>query len=196
MNGTDLVLQWIPSHCGIVGNDVVDLAAKNACSYNEITILPLMFRDSMNLFNKKISNKKIERWQTIKDTLKFSKSVPDINSWEWLSLNKRSYDVLLARLRSGSTDLNDHLYKIKLETSPFWKFCTNKNETVEHYVFDCTKYKDYRKLLFDELNKLKISQNRINLHLLLTGGEGKSKDKLKILRLFINYVKSTERFNI
>ena len=112
-----------------------------------------------------------------------------------ISLNKRSYDVLLARIRSWCTDLNDHLYKIKLETFPFCKFWSNKNETVEHYVFDCTKYKDCRKLFFDELNKLNINQNEINLHLLLTGGEGKSKDKLEILKLFINYVKSTEWFN-
>ena len=58
------------------------------------------------------------------------------------------------------------------------------------------KYKDCRKLLFDELNKSKINQNKINLHFLLIVGEGESKDKLRILKLFINYVKSTERFNI
>ena len=47
-----------------------------------------------------------------------------------------------------------------------------------------------------KVSKLNIDQNRINLHLLLTGGEGSRKDRLKILRIFINFVKLTERFDI
>ena len=196
VDGGEIVLQWIPSHRGIVGNNIADLVAKEACSYSNTTFLPLIFKDNLNLLNSKIFNNKIVHWQNVKAKLKFYKSVPDIKSWEWVTHNKRSYDVLLARFRSGCTDLNEHLYKIKLETSPFCKFCTNETETMEHYIFNCTKYDNHRTKLVEELAKLNIDQNRINLHLLLTGGEGSRKDRLKILRIFINFVKLTERFDI
>ena len=191
-----MVLQWIPSHRRIVGNDIADLIAKEACSYNNTIFLPLIYRDMLNLLNHKIFNNRIELWLNIKAKLKFSMSVPDIKPWEWISLNKRSYDVLLARLRSGCTDLNDHLYKIKLEPSPFCKFCKTETESIEHYIFHCTKYDNHRKVLFDELAKLNIDQTKINLQLLLTGGEGLKKDRLNILRVFMNYVGLTERFDI
>ena len=150
----------------------------------------------MNLLINKIFHKKVEIWHNVKAKLKFSKSVPDIKSWDWLSLNNRSYDVLLARLRSGCTDLNDHLYRLKLETSPFCKFCKTETETIEHYIFHCPKYENYRVVLIDELGKFNINQNEINLQLLLTGGDGTNRTRLKILRIFVNYVRLTKRFDI
>ena len=47
-DGVDIVLQWIPSHRGIVGNNIADLIAKEACSYNTTTSLPLIYNDHMN----------------------------------------------------------------------------------------------------------------------------------------------------
>ena len=196
IDGGDIVLQWIPSHRGIVGNNIADLVAKEACSYSNVTFLPLTYNDNLNLLNHKIFNNKIVHWHNVKAKLKFYKSVPDIKSWEWITLNKRSYDALLARFRSGCTDLNEHLYKIKLETAPFCKFCTTETETVEHYIFNCAKYNNYRTMLIEELAKLDIEKNKINLHLLLTGGEGPKKKRIKILRIFVNYVKLTGRFDI
>ena len=196
LDGVEIVLQWVPSHRGIVGNDIADIIAKEACSYENITYLPLIFNDNFNLLKHKIYNNKIEMWENVKAKLKFSKSVPDIKSWDWISLNDRSYDVLLARLRNGCTDLNDHLYRLKLETSPFCKFCKTEIETIEHYIFHCPKYDNYRTILIEDLGKLNINQNEINLQLLLTGGDGSNRIRLKILRNFVNYVRLTERFDI
>ena len=150
----------------------------------------------MNLLLNKIFHDKLELWHNVKAKLKFSKSVPDIKSWEWISINNRSYDVLLARLRSGCTDLNDHLFRLNLETSPLCKFCKTDVETVEHYIFHCSHYDTYRIMLIDELGKLNINQNKINLELLLTGGDDINKVRLKILRIFMKYVKLTKRFDI
>ena len=192
----DIALQWIPSHRGIVGNNIADQVAKDACSYHVITKLPLVLSDSTHLLQKKIYTNKLDYWQNIKTNIEFSKSVTDIANWVWLSLNNRSYDVLLARLRSGCTNLNDHLHKIKMKDSPNCNFCTNKKETVEHFIFECTEYISFRTALFNDLGNLNINQDEISLKLLLTGGEGSNKLKMKILRLFIKYVKLTKRFEI
>ena len=170
--------------------------AKEACAYHIVTQLPLVYSDAFNLFQKKIYTNKLDFWQNIKSNIDFSKSVSDITKWEWLSLNNRSYDVLLARLRSGCTNLNDHLHKIKLKDSPTCNFCTNERETVEHFVFECTEYIPFRTALFNDLGILNINQDEISLKLLLTGGEGSNKLKLNVLRLFIKYVKLTKRFEV
>ena len=137
----------------------------------------------------------MEIWDNVKNNLHFSKSVPDISTWKWLSLNKRSYDVVLARLRSGCTDLNDHLHKINMKDSPNCDFCINERETVEHFILNCQKYGNIRNALFNDLANLDIDQNRINLQLLLTG-EGSDKFRIHILKLFVNLVKLTNRFGI
>ena len=72
---------------------------------------------------------------------------------------------------------------MKLETSSHCKFCKTEAETVEHYIFHCSQYDIYRKMLIYELGKLYIKQNKINLELLLTGGDGINKVRLKILRI-------------
>ena len=196
IHGIDVVLQWIPSHRGIVGNNIADQIAKEACSYNITTSFPLVFSDFINHFKNKLNSNKIVHWHNIKDNLQFSKSVRDITKWRWLSVNKRSHDVILARLRSRCVQLNDHLHKINLRDSPFCDFCTNKRETVEHFIFECQEYTGHREILHNELANLSINQNEIDLQMLLTGGEGTSKSKLQVLRKFINYIKMTKRFEL
>ena len=196
IQGIDAVLQWISSHRGIVGNNIADQIAKEACSYNITTHLPLVFSDFIKHFNRKLHLKKVDHWHNIKDNLNFSKSVTDITKWKWLSVNKRSHDVILARLRSGSVQLNDHLHKSNLKDSPICNFCTNKRETVEHFIFECQEYTRHREILHNELADLNIKQSENDLQMLLTGGEGTSKSKLQILRKFINYIKMTKRFEL
>ena len=172
------------------------LLKNETCAYNTTTHLPLVFSDFINLLKNKQHLNKIEHWHNIKDNLNFAKSVLDIAKWKWLSVNKRSHDVILARLRSGCIQLNDHLHKINQIDSPICNFCTNERETVDHFIFECHEYSEFREILFNELAELNITQDEINSHLLLTGGDRENKSRLKILRKFMNYVKSTKRFEL
>ena len=83
-----------------------------------------------------------------------------------------------------------------MKDSPNFNFCTNKKETVEHFIFECREYVSFRTTLFNDLGNLNINQDEVTLKLLLTGGEGSIKLKIKILRIFIEYVKLTKRFEI
>ena len=77
----------------------------------------------------------------------------------------------------------------------WYKVCINERETIEHFILNCQKYGNFRNALFNDLANLDIDQNRINLQLLLTG-EGSDKFRIHILKLFINFVKLTNRFGI
>ena len=119
-------------------------------------------------------------------------SVPDVTKWMWMSLNKDSHDVILARLRSGCTSLNNHLYNLNMRDSQFCNFCINKRETVEHFTLECQEYNNFRRTLFNDLAKLNIDQDKVNLQLLLTS-DWKNKYRKQILSKFINYVKLTKK---
>ena len=54
-DGVTIVFQWIPSNLGIVGNNIADLIAKEACSYNTTISLPIVYKDYLNLLSNKIS---------------------------------------------------------------------------------------------------------------------------------------------
>ena len=149
-----IVLQWIPSHKGIIGNNIVDHIAKTACSYETITHVPFEYKDLLKLVNGNFYTARLNYWNQIKNDLHFFKAVPNINQWEWVSMNNRRYDVLLARLRSGCVDLNNDLFTIKKRDNPFCDYCANDRETVEHYALHCQKYNDIRITLFNVIKAL------------------------------------------
>ena len=54
---------------------------------------------------------------------------------------------LHCRLRVGRSFLNSHGFAINLAATDKCSFC-NKSETVKHYFFSCTEYKDQQTALF------------------------------------------------
>ena len=84
-----VVLQWIPSHKGIIGNNIVDQVAKSACSYETITNIPIVYNDSVKLVSEQINKVRLDNWDQVKNSLHFYKSVPDLKKYEWISLNNR-----------------------------------------------------------------------------------------------------------
>ena len=124
----------------------------------------------------------------------FPYAVPNINQWEWVSLNNRRYDVLLARLRSGCVDLNNYLSTIKIRDNPFCDYCANDRETVEYYALHFQKYNDIRLTLFNEIKALNVTQNTIDFQTLLSGGNGPYKLRIRILNLFMLFIKNSKRF--
>ena len=123
-----------------------------------------MFAGVLKLVNGNLYTARLNyNWNQIKHDLHFFKAVPNINQWEWVSMNNRRYDVLLARLRSGCVDLNNYLFTIKKRDNPFCDYCANDRETVEHYALHCQKYNDIRLNLFNEIKTLNVNQNTIDL---------------------------------
>ena len=120
----------------------------------------------------------------------------DLKKYEWISLNNRSYDVLLARLRSGCVDLNNYLYNIKKRDNPFCNHCVGETETVEHFVLHCQYYNSARSSLINKLSCLDINPVNLDLQILLTGGLFSDKIRIKILQIFIEFIKESKRLDI
>ena len=86
---------------------------------------------------------------------------------------------------------------IFLSNNPNKKKQPNKlikyEETIEHYLLYCSKYKEERIKLKTNINK--IIQTKLNIQLLLTGYPVKDYNKrLEIIKHTISFIKETKRF--
>ena len=191
----DVVLQWIPSHSGIFGNELADSLAKNACNYSVITDLSLELDEYLSLVRKTLRDFSLANWYRLKDGTHFSSIIPDLTRWTWLSSGNRHCDVIMAKLRSGVANLNHFLFRLNSINSPNCIYCINEVETVKHYLLDCPRHILARNKFISKLNNLGISQGHVSVPILLSGTDFSPNKWRKVMNAIYTYIKDTGRIN-
>ena len=148
--GTEVHLEWIPSHCGIRANEVVDKAAKHALTHTHIEIKnKLNKNESGSMLKAYFQRKWQKRWDETNSPLK---DIQTLISFKYkCTLNHRSSESILRCLRMGNIGLNDNLLLLnKHETG----LCSNCGvaETTAHFLIECPKYLIERTMLLAETN--------------------------------------------
>jgi ribonuclease HI len=117
-----LVLQWIPAHCGISGNEEADQLAKSGSAMEQPEV-PVTFQQ------KKTMIKVLRNPEKIKDDYHFL---------------GRNDQVTIFRLRTGHNRLRHHMYtKFRIgDTSTC--ICGHAPQTTEHILQHCTKFQNIR----------------------------------------------------
>ena len=119
---TRIMLQWIPSHCGVLGNEQADRMAK-------LGALKEQPDNSVNYTEMK----------TIINTL--FKAPQTSDSYHELS---RQEQVIIFRLRTQHTRLRQHMYRcFKLVQSPKCQ-CGEADQSVEHILQHCKTHRALR----------------------------------------------------
>ena len=123
-----VVLQWIPAHCGISGNEKVDELAKRGANMQQEN-LPITIKQ------KKTIIKNMFRVKTIHD--------------DYHKLD-RAGQVILLRLRTGHNRLNAHMYKkMKLVPSSMC-ICNIEDQTTQHILQRCPNHTNIRNQLWPD----------------------------------------------
>ena len=118
-----VVVQWIPAHCGIKGNEHADRLAKQGANMEQEK-LPITLKQK-----KKIIMKNMFR----------AKKIPD----DYHTLD-RAGQVTLIRLRTGHNRLNSHMHRrMNLVPSPLCT-CGTEDQTTEHILQKCPAYQHLR----------------------------------------------------
>lgn len=143
----EVVLQWIPSHIGLEGNEKVDSLAKEAsCDGVNRNILPF-FTDCIYsvkehcylLWKVHFDERSVEKgiwYRTLQNE-------PWKSPWfEIVNIN-RNILIIAFRLRSGHIPLNKFGFMMKKVASPLCSEC-GKVEDVFHVMLECVRNEDIR----------------------------------------------------
>ena len=143
-NTKEILFCWLPSHVGIIGNEIADRKAKDSLHLNMST-----FEIPFNSFKPLINKYILSEWQKSWDTATFNKLhaiTPVVGNNSSAIRNVRREDVVITRLRIGHTRFT-HSYILNREEQPFCIAC-NKHITVKHILTDCIDFLQDRNKYF------------------------------------------------
>lgn len=154
-------LVWIPSHCGIIGNECVDALAKDAVNSQSVDLKYYQCQgyDLLSLPKKSLLSSWQVQWQNSSKTKGsfYSAIQPNVTSKPWFKPYKKlSKKVLsiLCRLRIGHCCSPVFLHKIRVRDSSLCE-CGLDEGTLEHIFFNCTNNNPSLDL-YSRLSELKI----------------------------------------
>jgi len=155
-NGKNIILCWIPSHVGILGNEKADTAARSALSLPVIR-MKLPATDMYPRITKLI----FDEWQLVWDCCAGNKLHvirPTVGDHKQKACLSRRDSVLLNRLRIGHTRLT-HSFLLSDDDLPECRTCQCPL-TVKHILVECVILKMY------EINTLLLLPLKIYLIIL------------------------------
>ena len=125
---TTLILQWIPSHCGISGNEEADKLSKEGSKLEQPNN-PIDYDEVKTMIKATIKNK----W----------KKRLNIEGEDSIHQLRRADQVLIFRLRTGHCRLLSHMYKMNLAHTDECQ-CQTGKQTVEHVLRFCPTFETLR----------------------------------------------------
>ena len=125
---------WIPSHCGISGNERADEAAKRASRLRNSRFLPLPARDFFAACSASLRQKWQEEWES-SGSSKLRAVKPVLMPWSSSFRASRREEVQLCRLRIGHT-LATHRHLLCGDSRPRCSRC-GESLTVTHVLVSC-----------------------------------------------------------
>ena len=135
-NTESLVLQWIPAHCRIEGNERADRLAKEGSVLEQIEI-DLTYREVKSIIKTSLNNKKKE-------------SHPEYNKQDEVYCLNRRGQTTIFRLRTGHNRLKYHIHKIfKVGKTDLCSW-GQAAETAQHVLQDCRLYSNVRQSIWRE----------------------------------------------
>lgn len=143
----EVIIQWIPSHVGIIGNEEVDLAARQAVSdgipYSCLPLHDEKLREVKVICTRMWNEYFDERSRTKGIWYKTIQCQPPLYPWFETAKLKRQYIITLLRLRSGHIPSNKFKWLMGISDTPNCPEC-DVVEDVQHVLMECVRNEAHR----------------------------------------------------
>ena len=143
---TRLVLQWIPGHTNIPGNEKADKLSKKGAQQEQPQV-DTPYTTARQIIRNNYKEQWMNMWATCQTGREVYKHMNKINPRDSLKLLPRKEQVAIFRLRTQHAPLNCHLNRINPQRPPMCPLCNAQFETTEHLLFYCPRLQDLRQNL-------------------------------------------------
>lgn len=143
MYDKDFIIQWIPSHVGIHGNEEADDYANRGCYLDVTSPLKITFSDGQLVIKKQMFSEWQEKYQHESQLkgrkhFKIQNTVRNKPWFQGYNLNGTEIKVL-TRLRTNHGLCGMKKYMFKLEENSLCEVCQTDND-LEHIMLKCQKH--------------------------------------------------------
>lgn len=133
----EITFQWIPSHCGIPGNEKVDNIAKQATYLQPRPLQVISLSSAFASVKSHFTNLWINNWLS-SDKGKILQSVQKKpNDLEMYKNLPRHVQTFLTRARTGHIVTQLYLHRFHISDNPTCLWCNNHDEDLEHILLYC-----------------------------------------------------------
>ena len=157
----EIILEWVPAHVGIHGNNLADAAAKKATENEEYTNVKIHYYDVKPLIKTFVFQRWQSEWTVTNCPLQRLKPIIT-GYWKSAYRKVRKEEVVLARLRVGACLF---LYRHHFDTGTpidFCNFCNVRN-TIFHILLMCPQHNTYRMDILEYLENNRLSHSINNI---------------------------------
>jgi ribonuclease HI len=151
----NLTFIWVPSHCGIFGNECADKLAKQALGHTVVDkIIPFELKEAYASIDNIILKIWQNEWSTNKKGRAYFEIEPMVTDKIKYTNRSREQESCITRLRLGKCYLNSYLHKISVHDTGLCQ-CCNEPETIHHFVCECTHNRELTSRLKSQCRSLK-----------------------------------------
>ena len=136
----EVVLQWIPGHSGIKGNEAADTLAKRGAALPQPDV-PVNYETAVQIIKSNIQEEWLNDWARNTTGRAMYRHMIRPNLKYQINRRQREEQSIIFRLRTGHVQLNNPLSRIKKDHPASCPLCSNPNETVEHLLFHFESFK-------------------------------------------------------
>ena len=148
-----VTFEWVPGHCDIPGNEVADLAARDATQHLRAKRLPVIYSDLKHSIKSCLYNKWLVEWSRYNTRLNGIK--PVILDWKSAYRDNRREEKVLSRLRTGCCRfLYQHHFDLVVPQE-YCDFC-RVPMTIKHLLINCINFSYPRRGITSYLRKNRL----------------------------------------